>query len=315
MQVIPEVVPPQGPMQLTVPQIYRMPSPSCDTQLEELRTQKSQVHRRSEGCLDLSAVGRNMWPQQNQHHHRASLPSVQIFSASGHRSGFETPSPVPSYIRDSPSPNYVPARDPPSPGYFHGDPPSPFRSQCGSTLGVGVRGAQPNMLSPLQWATGPGCMSGRMSGYDTSINQHGTWPAYGGVSPLSTGTAETSSWAAVQDCSDVSDDSSTEDQFFAVGKDLSHMIGSKNGSSDEDVGNVHHGPKNSWPPPPPHSSTLLTRGVTPDLLEPPELYNAHRPIQMQWSDPLSSRSMWANSPQDINQHKTSQSMQGFGGVQ
>ena len=44
-QVIPEVVIPQAPVQLSVPQSYRMPSPVSDTQLEELRTQKTQqVH-------------------------------------------------------------------------------------------------------------------------------------------------------------------------------------------------------------------------------------------------------------------------------
>lgn len=41
MQVIPEVVPPQGCIQLTVPQIYRTVSPVSDTQLEQRR--KSQV--------------------------------------------------------------------------------------------------------------------------------------------------------------------------------------------------------------------------------------------------------------------------------
>ncbi|XP_059146478.1 uncharacterized protein LOC131934274 [Physella acuta] len=315
MQVIPEIVSPQGSMQLTVPQIYRMPSPLSDSHLDDLRAQKSQVHRRSEGCLDLSAVGRNLWPNQQQQHHRASLPSVQIFSATGQRSGFDTPSPVPSYVRDSPSPSYTTSRDPPSPGYFHGDPPSPFRTQYANTLGVGLGNVRSSVLSPLQWSAGPNCVGGGgdgRPGYEARINQSGTWPVYSGLSSLSTGTVDpASSWSAAQDCSDLSDDSSTEDQFFAVGKDLSHVIGGKDISSDDDRENgqsMQSKSSSTWPPP------SVSRGLTTDYLEPPELYNVHRPIQMQWSDPLSSRSVWANTTQDLNQHKSSQSMQGFGGV-
>ncbi|KAH9502630.1 hypothetical protein Btru_073964 [Bulinus truncatus] len=294
MQVIPEIVPPQGPMQLTVPQIFCMPSPSSDTQLEDLKTQKSQVHRRSEGCLDLSSVGRNLWPYQQQHHHRASLPSVQIYSASGHKSGFETPSPVPSYVGESASPHYNSARDPPSPGYFRAEPASPFHNQYVNNLSLG-----------MHWHPASSCVTGGQNNNDPGVSQSRVWSTCAGISVLPAGSG-------VQDSSDLSDDSSTEDQFFAVGKDLSNAICSKDGSSDEDVGNIQQGlQKDSsvWQP------GFSYRGLTPDLLEPPEIYNAHRPIQMQWSDPLSSRSVWANTSQDMNEHKTSQSMQGFGGAQ
>ncbi|XP_055890267.1 uncharacterized protein LOC106070740 isoform X3 [Biomphalaria glabrata] len=219
MQALPEIVPPQGPMQLTVPQIYCRPSPSSDTQVDDLKTQKSQIHRRSEGCLDLSSVSRNFWPHQQHHHHRASLPSVQIFSATGQKSGFDTPSPAPSYVCDLPSPQS--AKDQPSPEYLRVDPPSPFRSHYANTLGVGLV-VGPNMLSPLQWVTGS---------TGGEVSQSRPWSTCDGVSPLSTGSG-------VQDCSDLSDDSSIEEQFFAVGKDLSDVIYSKDGSSDED----HPGP-------------------------------------------------------------------------
>ncbi|BFZ19642.1 hypothetical protein BsWGS_22681 [Bradybaena similaris] len=314
MQVIPEVMPPQGSMQLTVPQIYRTLSPLSDTQLEDRR--KSQVHRRSEGCLDLSAMGHHMWPHQHQCHHRASLPSVQIFSATGHRCGYDTSSPVPPYIRDSPSPNYN-FHDPPSPSYLQRDPPSPFRSHYAKTLGVNTGAVRPSMLSPLQWSSCPpaSLTSSRMGGLEP-VTQHGSWPLYGGMSSVSPSVAETSSWVGTQDCSDLSDDSSNEDQFFTVGKDLSHMINSKDGSSDEDADSGQPDLSKSsstWPPPEPPMSANLSRGLTPELLEPPEMGHTHRPIQMQWSDPLSARSMWQPSSQDPTHHKTSQSMQGFGG--
>ena len=69
MQVIPE--------HLAVPPIYRMPSPASDSQSEEPTAPcvQQQLHRRSEGCLDLSGLGRNTWP----HAHRSSLPTVQSF--------------------------------------------------------------------------------------------------------------------------------------------------------------------------------------------------------------------------------------------
>ncbi|RUS70215.1 hypothetical protein EGW08_022025 [Elysia chlorotica] len=288
MQVIPEVVIPQAPVQLSVPQIYRMPSPTSDTQAEEMRAQKSQqVHRRSEGCLDLSAMGRvSNWP--HQYHHRASLPSVQVFSASGSqyqrqypsplhhyhpqhhhqqpRSGFDSPSPVPSFIRDSPSPSYG-ISNPPSPSYFQREAPlSPLfrsssacagdQSHSGSGYGQYLRVAghqhRSNMLSPLQWLAPP--VSPHMGGSLASLNLSqgssvgamdsasahnlgGTaspgWPPYltpscvgASLSPGLCSMGDASSWTGAHD-SDLSDDSSTEDQFFAVGKDLSHMMESK----------------------------------------------------------------------------------------
>ncbi|CAG5118700.1 unnamed protein product [Candidula unifasciata] len=316
MQVIPEVMPAQGSMQLTVPQIYRTLSPLSDTHLEDRR--KSQVHRRSEGCLDLSAMGHHMWPHQHQCHHRASLPSVQIFSASGHRCGYDPPSPVPPYVRDSPSPNYS-LRDPPSPGYFHGDPPSPFRTNYAKTLGIHPAAVRPSMLSPVQWSAGPpaSLSSSRLGGLEPNMNQHGTWPVYGGMSSVSPSVAETSSWVGTQDCSDLSDDSSNEDQFFTVGKDLSHLINPKDGSSDDEADSGRPDlskSSNTWPPPDPRASMNLGRGLTPELLGPPETCNSHKPIQMQWSDPLSARSVWQPASQDPSHQKTSHSMQGFGGA-
>ncbi|GFO11257.1 hypothetical protein PoB_003776200 [Plakobranchus ocellatus] len=392
MQVIPEVVIPQGPTQLNVPQMFRMPSPLSDTQLEELRTQKSQqVHRRSEGCLDLSAMGRATgWPQQ--HHHRASLPSVQVFSASGSQfqpqyqvplhqyhhhqqhSGFDTPSPVPSFIRDSPSPSYA-VSNPPSPSFFQREPPlSPlFRSSSagggdqshagqghGQYLRVGSHQQQhlqrSNVLSPLQWLAPPASphMGGSLASLNLSQgssvgamdsasahNLGGTaspgWPPYltpSGVgtslSPGLCSTGDASSWTGAHDCSDLSDDSSTEDQFFAVGKDLSHMIGSKDGSSDDDDQERQPGRAKScstWPPPRPHHRPPPIRLPSSDLLEPPDIFRQHQqsqhqqlhhhhhqqqpqhhphfqqqqhqhqhpPIHMQWSDPLSAASSSAPS--------------------
>ncbi|GFS22021.1 hypothetical protein ElyMa_005098600 [Elysia marginata] len=394
MQVIPEVVIPQAPVQLSVPQIYRMPSPVSETQLEDLRSQKpSQAHRRSEGCLDLSAMGRAAnWP--HQHHHRASLPSVQVFSASGSqyqpqyqsplyqyhqhqqqqsRSGFETPSPVPSFVRDSPSPSYG-VSNPPSPSFFQREAPlSPlFRS---SSAGAGdqshssaahgqylrVGGHQQhlqrsNMLSPLQWLAPP--VSPHMGGSLASLNLSqgssvgvmdsasahnvgGTaspgWPPYltpsGAGASLSPGLCsmgDASSWTGAHD-SDLSDDSSTEEQFFAVGKDLSHMIGSKDGSSDEEVERERQPRRakscSTWPPPRPHHRPPPIRLPSTEPLESPgdvfrqhlhyqqqhhhhpfhqqqqlQQQQQHPAIHMQWSDPLltvsspATSSLWAPPP-------------------
>lgn len=391
MQVIPEVVIPQAPVQLSVPQLYRMPSPVSDSQLEEIRSNKPpQVHRRSEGCLDLSAMGRAAnWP--HQHHHRASLPSVQVFSASGSqyqpqyqsplyqyhqqqqqsRSGFETPSPVPSFVRDSPSPSYG-ISNPPSPSFFQREAPlSPlFRSSSagageqghssgahGQFLRVGGQqlqhGQRSTMLSPLQWLAPP--VSPHMGGSLASLNLSqgssvgvmdsasahnvgGTaspgWPPYltpsvvgASLSPGLCSMGDASSWTGAHD-SDLSDDSSTEDQFFAVGKDLSHMIGSKDGSSDEEVERERQPRRtkscSTWPPPRPHHRPPPIRLPSAEPVEspadmfrqhlhyqqqhhPPQQFQQHQQqhplIHMQWSDPLSiasspaPSSVWAPPPQ------------------
>ncbi|XP_048253762.1 uncharacterized protein LOC124113132 [Haliotis rufescens] len=286
MQAIPENQV-QGQVQLTVPQIYRMPSPASDSNVEEMKHPKYQMHRRSEGCLDLSGVRGNTWP----HQHRASLPAVQSFPQ---------------------RPMMDPSRDA-----------TMYMRQCAQEMHMPYR---PN---PAYIATGPG-PGPIMSTSQWSFPGSGTWPAmhtHGGSDTMN------SSWSGVQDSSDLSDDSSSGEQFYAVGRDLVQAIDSKEDSSDEDC-DRRRGPPNyqgavaadphdvssmhTWPPKQQwsHSNLYLSSGV--EHLEPPDNSQfQHRPVQMQWSDPMSSRSMWPAGPPPLGipPQRTSQSMQGFGTLQ
>ena len=127
-----------------------------------------QVHRRSEGCLDLSSMGRSSaWPHHQQQHHRASLPAVQLHTPFRHH--FD---PIPDALQAPPghflSQDFaVPSRPPP--GYLGsggGTAGSGSGNSCGSMSGSGM------MMSGLQWSSygGGGCGGmGEMRG-------SGTWP-------------------------------------------------------------------------------------------------------------------------------------------
>lgn len=300
----PELQPPRSPKQLMVPALY---SPASDSQVDELQIPKlqAQVHRRSEGCLDLSGMGRNAWPHQQQlQQHRASLPAVQIHS--------------PFHRNFDPMPDPFSASGPFMPHDFSSrPPPSYLGSNSNGNGGAGVNGV---MLSSsgMQWSTygARGC--------GTEMRGSGTWPLYQPLGmPL--GDSLNSSWSGVPDGSDGSDDSSNGDHFFAVGKDLVTAIDSRHESSDDEMDvqrnklhgdffdyNGQAGSTNTWP----MIQHLPGSGLNfppvanyHDVLDPPNAHH-HRPVQLQWSDPLSTRNVWsAPNPGEVAGHKTSQGVQ------
>ncbi|PVD20706.1 hypothetical protein C0Q70_18865 [Pomacea canaliculata] len=295
----PELRPARSPMQLTVPGMFRMPSPASDTQLEDLqlpKLQAQQVHRRSEGCLDLSGMGRSTWPNQQ---HRASLPTMQLFSAPRHHLELSLDPPAhPSnmFVHDPLTTSHRPP-----PGYLG----------MGGGGGLGVGGS---LLTGSHWPP---------FGHSMEMRNSGTWPLYQPVG-IPSGDLSSSNWLGFHEGSDGSDDSSNGDHFFAVGKDLAHAIDSRNDSSDDEKDLMrntvtkeihdqlrHTGCTNTWPlvqHMPGASSHYHPPAEFPDFLEPP----SHRPLQMQWSDPMSAHSIWPASAPGMAQQKTSQSMHGFG---
>ncbi|KAJ8303333.1 hypothetical protein KUTeg_019729 [Tegillarca granosa] len=130
------------------------------------------------------------------------------------------------------------------------------------------------------------------------------------ITPQIIGPTDTlnSSWSAIHDTDDLSDDSSCGggEQFFAVGLDLVHALDSKDGSSDEDGGKSsgYEHPKstdghlkdkqstNTWPPKQLWSQTNMIGG---DMTQEKPVNQSHRPVSMQWSDPLANRNVWSSS--------------------
>ncbi|XP_070189476.1 uncharacterized protein [Littorina saxatilis] len=322
-----------SPMQLTVPNMYRMRSPVSDSHVDELQIPRlqAQVHRRSEGCLDLSGMGRNTWPHphhQHHQHHRASLPAVQLHPSyhQAYDPAMADPLGLPGrYLSQDFT---VPSRPPP--GYLGssssgGGSGSGNGSMCGSGLTPG-----------LQWSSYGG--GGGGVGVGMEMRNSGTWPLYQPVN-MPMGDSLNSSWSGAQDGSDGSDDSSNGDHFFAVGKDLVSAMDSRHESSDDEGDGGRNkiqkdffdydrqiGCTNTWP----MMQHLPTSGIHfppagdyNDLLDPPPP-TPHRPLQMQWSDPLATRSnVWSaantggvtgqKSSQGIPPpNNTSQSMHGFG---
>ena len=120
-----------------------------------------QVHRRSEGCLDLSSMGRNAWPHQQQHHHRASLPAVQLHMPYRHH--FD---PIPDSMAP---PGHCSSQDfavpsQPPPGYLGSS-----GSVVGSGSGNGSMSGRGMMMSGLPWLSYSG-------GCSTEMRGSGTWP-------------------------------------------------------------------------------------------------------------------------------------------
>lgn len=125
--------------------------------------------------------------------------------------------------------------------------------------------------------------------YPDSKYGNRTWPMNSMTSHCS--DMMNSSWSAIQDSDDLSDDSSCGEQFFAVGLDLVHAMDSKNGSSDEENDKQiepwgtddrmrENKPSAAW-----LSSTQAATDQTRN----------HRPLSMQWSDPLANRNMWPSA--------------------
>lgn len=73
-------------------------------------------------------------------------------------------------------------------------------------------------------------------------------------------------------------------------------LNSPGGSSDEETNSQKDSSKsdkhstNTWPPKQTWSQTA--QGVNPHP-QPPEKVPVHRPVSMQWSDPLANRSPWS----------------------
>ncbi|KAL8619533.1 hypothetical protein ACOMHN_011884 [Nucella lapillus] len=207
----------RSPMQLTVPTMYRMRSPASDTQVDELQIPKlqSQLHRRSEGCLDLSSMGGGgTWPHPHHphHHHRASLPAGHLHSP--YRQGLDP------YL-DPPHPN---SQFVSSPDFAR--PPSAFLGSGGVGGGGGM------MMGGSQWSSIPGGGGGGGGGME--MRGSGTWPLYQPATMLMGQESLNSSWSGMQDGSDGSDDSSNGDHFFAVGKDIVNTIDSRHDSSEDE---------------------------------------------------------------------------------
>lgn len=209
-------------------------SPDAEDQHKMYR---ANAHRRSEGSLDLSGLttlgsgsgagngassngrggGRNTWPHPN-HHHRSSLPAGPLGSHS--LLNYDSQAPPDDYSRMLDSTGSLDQRGSLGDVYL----PSacqPHDLQSG-LYSLSTCAGSSNFMSNSHW-TFP----------DTKLNR--TWP----VSSLSTGGGGSdtmnSSWSGVQDSSDLSDDSSSGEQFFAVGLDLVHAMDSKDSSSDEEL--------------------------------------------------------------------------------
>ncbi|GAB1601028.1 location of vulva defective 1-like isoform X1 [Argonauta hians] len=207
------------------------------------------AHRRSEGSLDLSGMaafvggssnngcvgsgggsssssvcggggggggggirsgGRNTWPHPG-YHHRSSLPAGPL--GSQNLLNYDRREEYSRMLQSSSSLDY------------HRSSSNPVGDVCHSHSQEAQSGlyslpASGQFMSNPDW-TFP----------DTKLNR--TWP----VSSISTGAGSdtmNSSWSGVQDSSDFSDDSSSGEQFFAVGLHLVNAIDSKDSSSDEE---------------------------------------------------------------------------------
>ncbi|XP_021349983.1 uncharacterized protein LOC110448189 isoform X2 [Mizuhopecten yessoensis] len=298
---------PENQTHLSVPTVFtsRTPSPR---DIDDLRLSKMPTHRRSDGCLDFTGMGgqgRNTWP------HRASLPTSSL---SSQQHGFP----------DLSGSHTVPRR------YSHDMCQRPSHGYT-SPMGSGQ-----NLSGGLQWGAFP----------ESRYNNR-TWPLNSGglsghcFSGHGSDNTLNSSWSAIQDSDDLSDDSSCGEQFFAVGLDLVHAIDSKSGCSDDESHKPgmkspnHDRPHLSDDRPHlsddrPHSAEDLLHekqmvGLWPSsqnwnqpgqLLANEEasegsydqpINQSHRPVSMQWSDPLANRNVWP-----VSGIGNSHSLQGFG---
>ncbi|XP_041376904.1 uncharacterized protein LOC121389375 [Gigantopelta aegis] len=265
------------PEHLAVPPIYRMPSPSAsDSQAEEMSMPRVQHHRRSESSLDLSGMGRNTWP----HMHRSSLPTIQPF--------------IQRQYADQHRDTTMLMRPPL---------PDSYRNNAGYML--------------------PGALNSQCSGMQ--LGYPGGWP-----NKQSSDTM-TSGWSGVQDSSDLSDDSSSGEQFYTVSRDFVQAIETKDDSSDDEFDKDRRKQQgsaqiagmevqnncsiNTWLSKPWSQSNQFLSSDVPLLEASEEPLPTHRPVQMQWSDPMSTRRMWPTIAPGFTPQRTSQSMQGFGNLQ
>ena len=162
----------------------------------------AQVHRRSEGCLDLSSVGRGTtWPhlQQQPQHHRASLPAVQLHTPFRHAFHPLPPDPLapPGHFLLSHQDCALPSRPPPPsplppPGHLGSSSSSSAAGTCGSgsgngSLAGGVGGSGGGSSRMMMASSGSGgmmMMSGGLQwssyggGCGTEMRGSGTWPLY-----------------------------------------------------------------------------------------------------------------------------------------
>lgn len=288
---------PENHTHISVPTIFNSRTPS-PRDMEDIRLSKMPTHRRSDGCLDFTGIGgqgRNTWP------HRSSLPTASL---SSHQLGFP----------DLSGSNTVPRR------YSHDMCHRPSHGYM-SPMGSGQ-----NLSGALQWGGFP----------DTRYNNR-TWPLNSAGLSAGHGSDNTlnSSWSAIQDSDDLSDDSSCGEQFFAVGLDLVHAIDSKRGCSDDESQKPGLKSPNLDRPPPcddlrPHSAADVLHekqlhGMWPsnqNFNQPGQILaneeaaegsydqsvnQLHRPVSMQWSDPLANRNVWP-----LSGVGNSHSLQGFG---
>lgn len=157
--------------------------------------------------------------------------------------------------------------------------------------GIAYPGGGQFPLQYSQWGLGDGKMG------------H-TWPVAGAGLMVNTGSdTMASSWSGVQDSSDLSDDSSNEEEFFNVDA----AARTKNYSSDEEaekktyIKRKDKRPRSmenlleakstyTWPPKHPWARSSL---VVNEVAESATPERQHRPLQMHWSDPMSSRNIWS----------------------
>ncbi|KAK3603429.1 hypothetical protein CHS0354_009412 [Potamilus streckersoni] len=276
MQTIPEHQ--DDPISLYVlpPSAVGSLSPSPSDSGIDMKTSRMQTQRRSEGSLDLSwytKVGHNhgnTWPDQHRSNPSGRHMNQNIFFDFGVSS---LPRKFSNDVKLCPLGTMMP----PGAGTSH--------YTAGTNWGLG----------------------------DPKL--HRAWPV-SNLTAAGSDMLNNSSWSACAvDSDDLSDDSSSGDQLSAVGLDLVQAINSKwddiSASGDSNAsprkslsGETvrHHSMEdlldskstNTWPPP----KQLWGK---PSPIQSEDLPNQstnlgafHRPIQMQWSDPLSSPSFWLN---------------------
>lgn len=145
----------------------------------------------------------------------------------------------------------------------------------------------PNFLSPQ-----PSSSALANQGWSYPDYKYGnrTWPISNMAAQCSdTMKSSNSSWSAIQDSDDLSDDSSCGEQFFAVGLDLVHAMDSKHGSSDDESEKQKDASSKAWPQKQgwPSTNQPQVPGSGDQARN-----QSHRPLSMQWSDPLANRNMW-----------------------
>ncbi|KAL3860254.1 hypothetical protein ACJMK2_010403 [Sinanodonta woodiana] len=276
MQTIPEHQDDPSSLYVLPPLAVGSLSPSPSDSGIDMKTSRMQTQRRSEGSLDLSwytKVGRNhgnTWPDQYQSTPSRRQMNQNVFLDFGVSS-------LPRKLTNDVELCPVGTVMPPGAGTSH--------YTAGTNWGLG----------------------------DSKL--HRAWPV-GNLTAAGSDMLNNSSWSACAvDSDDLSDDSSSEDQLSAVGLDLVQAINSKwddtsvssNASSRKSLSLEsarHHSMEdlldskstNTWPPPKQQlwgkPSPIQSEEDLPN--QSTDLGAFHRPIQMQWSDPLSSPSFWLN---------------------